>query len=50
MTAITIPDMVQIVKYHGLVPVPVDLDPDTMAPVSPEAVESLITDKVSVYD
>jgi len=32
MTGITIPDMVRIVKDHGLVPVPVDLSPDTMQP------------------
>jgi dTDP-4-amino-4,6-dideoxygalactose transaminase len=32
MTAINIGDMVKIVEEHGLVPVPVDLDPYTMAP------------------
>lgn len=28
----TIPDMVTIFEEHGLVPVPVDLNPDTLAP------------------
>ena len=36
MSALTIPDMWKIVERHGLVPVPVDLDPDTLAP-DPEA-------------
>jgi dTDP-4-amino-4,6-dideoxygalactose transaminase len=32
ISAITIPDMVRIIKDHGLVPVPIDLDPGPMAP------------------
>ncbi|HET6149661.1 MAG TPA: DegT/DnrJ/EryC1/StrS family aminotransferase [Polyangia bacterium] len=32
MTALNIPDMGKIVASHGLVPVPVDLDPETLAP------------------
>lgn len=32
MSALTIPDMVRIVERHGLVAVPVDLEPQTMAP------------------
>jgi len=32
MTALTIPDMPRIVAHHGLTPVPVDVDPETMAP------------------
>jgi len=32
MSALTIPDMWRIVEHHGLVPVPVDLDPRTLAP------------------
>jgi len=32
LSAITVPDMACIVREHGLVPVPVDLDPDTLAP------------------
>ncbi|KAF1776604.1 Pyridoxal phosphate-dependent transferase [Phytophthora cactorum] len=30
-SAITIPDMIYVLRYHGLVPVPVDLDPETLA-------------------
>ena len=32
VSAITIPDMIRIVEHHGLVPVPVDLDPQLVAP------------------
>lgn len=32
VTAITIPDMSRILEHHGLKSVPVDLDPDTLAP------------------
>jgi perosamine synthetase len=32
VSAITIPDMIRIIKHHNLVPVPVDLDPGPMAP------------------
>lgn len=32
MSALTIPDMPRIVAHHGLVPVPVDLDIETLAP------------------
>ncbi|MGW8257766.1 MAG: aminotransferase class V-fold PLP-dependent enzyme, partial [Thermoguttaceae bacterium] len=32
VSAITIPDMLQIMQHHGLVPIPVDLDPQQMAP------------------
>ena len=32
VTAITIPDMSRILREHGLQPVPVDLDPATLAP------------------
>ncbi len=32
MSAVTIPDMPRLVRHHGLVPVPVDLDLETMAP------------------
>src|SRR5580704_16409678 len=31
VSAITIPDMVRIIREHGLVPVPVDVDPDRLA-------------------
>ncbi len=32
MSAMTIPDMARIVRHHGYVPIPVDLDIDTAAP------------------
>ena len=32
VSAITIPDMIRIIEHHGLVPVPVDLDPQRMSP------------------
>ena len=31
VSAITIPDMVTILEYHGLVPIPVDIDPHTLS-------------------
>lgn len=32
LSAVTIPDMPRLVREHGLVPVPVDIDPFTLAP------------------
>jgi len=32
MSAINIPDMVRIIETHGLIPIPIDLDIDTLAP------------------
>ena len=32
MSALTIPDMWKVVEHNGLVPVPVDVDPETLAP------------------
>lgn len=32
VSALTIPDMWRLLEHHGLVPVPVDLDPRTLAP------------------
>ena len=32
LSAVTIPDMPRIVRAHGLVPVPVDVDPESLAP------------------
>lgn len=31
VSAVTIPDMITLVEQHGLVPVPIDLDPETLA-------------------
>jgi hypothetical protein len=41
-SAITIPDMLYVLRYHGLVPVPVDLDPQTLA-VDVELLKQAIT-------
>lgn len=49
MTGINIPDMVQIMKEHSLVPVPVDFDLTTMAPKSFDDVKAAITDKVRLF-
>ena len=38
VSAITIPDMLRIIQDHGLVPVPVDVDPDHLA-VDPASLE-----------
>jgi perosamine synthetase len=32
MTCINIPDMVKIIRHHGLVPVPVEISDDTLGP------------------
>jgi perosamine synthetase len=50
MMGINIPDMVQIIKEHGLVPVPVDYDIETMSPKSFDEIKEAITDKVSTLD
>jgi perosamine synthetase len=42
MSAVTIPDMVRIAEHHGLVPVPVDLDLESLAPRL-DALEAAIT-------
>jgi dTDP-4-amino-4,6-dideoxygalactose transaminase len=44
ISGLTIPDMPRILAAHGLVPVPVDLDPATLAP-DLEAMERAITPK-----
>jgi dTDP-4-amino-4,6-dideoxygalactose transaminase len=48
MSAINIPDMVEIVKRHHLVPVPVDLKLDTLAP-DIELLEQLISSKSRIF-
>ncbi len=42
VSAITIPDMARVVELHGLVAVPLDLDPDTLLP-RPETLSAAIT-------
>ena len=32
MTAINIPTMITILRYHELIPVPVEIDPKTLSP------------------
>lgn len=44
VSAITIPDMVRIIQGHGLVPVPVDVEPSTLAPRT-DLAEQLVTDR-----
>ena len=43
---INIPDMIKIIQEHGLIPVPVDYDIDTMAPANFNDIKTLTTDKV----
>lgn len=47
MTAVTVPDMVRVVRAHGLVPVPVDIDPRTLAP-DPAALSRAVTPRSRV--
>jgi perosamine synthetase len=42
MSAVTIPDMPRLVRHHGFVPVPIDLDMETLAP-NLQALEAAIT-------
>lgn len=44
MSALTIPDMWKVVERHGLVPVPVDIDPRTLAP-RPSAWKAAATER-----
>jgi dTDP-4-amino-4,6-dideoxygalactose transaminase len=48
MSAVNIRDMVEIVKRHGLVPVPVDISLDNLSP-SLQLLESLISEKSRVF-
>ncbi len=47
VSAITHPDMVRLVEAHGLVAVPVDLDPATLAP-RPDLLEAALTERTRV--
>ncbi len=44
VSAITIPDILEIIRSHGLVPVPVDLDPLTLEP-DPDSLHSGLTSR-----
>lgn len=41
MSALTIRDMVRIVEHHGLVPIPIDLDVETLS-IRPEGLERAV--------
>jgi len=41
MSAVTVPDMARIVRHHGLVPVPVDVDAATLEPSLDELEEAI---------
>ncbi len=47
MSALTIPDMVTLVRHQGLIPVPIDLDPTTMAP-DPASLDRVISPQTRV--
>jgi perosamine synthetase len=47
MSALTIPDMPKIVAHHGLVPVAIDINPESLIP-STERIEAAITSKTKV--
>ncbi len=47
VSAVTHPDMVRIVRGHGLRAVPVDIDPGTLAP-RPSALEAVLTPRTRV--
>ncbi|MFH1706500.1 MAG: DegT/DnrJ/EryC1/StrS family aminotransferase [Planctomycetota bacterium] len=44
VSAMTIPDMIRIIQAHGLVPVPIDIDPRDMG-IAPDALYAAITPK-----
>ena len=44
VSAITIPDILEIIRSHGLVPIPVDLDPLTLEP-DPDSLNSGLTSR-----
>lgn len=46
MMGVNIPDMITIIKEHGLIPVPIDFNLDTMGPNNYEDIKAFTTDKV----
>jgi perosamine synthetase len=46
-SALTHPDLPRIAEHHGLVPVPVDLDPETLAP-RPEGLAAALTTRTGL--
>ena len=47
MTSLNIPDMMEIVRQHGLTPVPLDISPATLAP-RPEDLERVLSPRTKV--
>src|SRR5919112_167818 len=47
VSAVTHPDMIRIIREHGLRPIPVDLDPRTLMPLS-SALEAALTPRMRV--
>ena len=50
MMGVNIPDMIQIIKEHGLIPVPLDYNIDTMTPNNWDDVKALTSDKVRMHN
>ncbi len=46
MMGVNVPDIIQSVKEHGLIPVPIDYNIDTMTPNNWEDVKTHTTEKV----
>ena len=47
MTAVNIPHMAQIVRYHGLIPIPIDIEPNRLA-VSLKDVQQKVSPKTKL--
>ena len=43
-----IPQMTKIIRYHGLIPIPVEIDPGTLSP-NIKDLEAAITPKTKVF-
>ena len=48
MMGINIPDMIQIVKEHGLIPVPIDYNIETMSILNFNDIKEATSEKVSI--
>lgn len=49
-SAITIPDMLYVLRYHGLVAVPIDLDPETLAVDIDQLRQSVTEVEICIHD
>ncbi len=45
VTAINIPDMIKVIRHHGLIPIPVEICPETLG-CDLESVKQALTPKV----